>query len=233
MKPGNGNNLISRMSLSISLLLLQPVNFQLMITIDTRGQLCPAPLIAAKKALRQVDGGESFFILTDNATSYNNLIRFLKDNKATVASEETNGTWRLTVKKNEGSNPEKEVEEYCRPEVAHFEKGDFIVVISSDTMGEGDKELGRLLISNFIKALKDLDKLPAKIIFYNGGVKLAVRGSENLEHLQQLEKMGVEILLCATCVNHYGINDKTGAGILSNMFTIAEAMASASKVIKP
>ena len=46
--------------------------------------------------------------------------------------------------------------------IAHFHKGDFIIVISSDKMGEGDDELGQLLMSNFIKAVKDLDKLPRK-----------------------------------------------------------------------
>lgn len=204
-----------------------------MMTVDTRGQLCPAPLIAAKRALREIAEGESIIILTDNSTSYSNLTRFLKDNKAEIIQEENNGVWKLTVKKTSGFSAKTRAEDYCRPEVAHFEKGDFVVVISSEKMGEGDDELGRLLVGNFIKALKDLDKLPAKIIFYNSGVKLAVRGSEQLEHLRQLEKMGVEILLCATCVNHYGLEEKTDAGILSNMYTIAEAMASASKVIKP
>jgi selenium metabolism protein YedF len=204
-----------------------------MMTVDTRGQLCPAPLIAAKRALREIAEGESIIILTDNNTSYSNLTRFLKDNKTEIIQEENNGVWKLTVKKTSGFSAKTRAEYYCRPEVAHFEKGDFVVVISSEKMGEGDDELGRLLVGNFIKALKDLDKLPAKIIFYNSGVKLAVRGSEQLEHLRQLEKMGVEILLCATCVNHYGLEEKTDAGILSNMYTIAEAMASASKVIKP
>ncbi|HLN54869.1 MAG TPA: sulfurtransferase-like selenium metabolism protein YedF [Bacteroidales bacterium] len=204
-----------------------------MMTVDTRGQLCPAPLIAAKRALREIAEGESIIILTDNSTSYSNLTRFLKDNKAEIIQEENNGVWKLTVKKTSGFSAKTRAEDYCRHEVAHFEKGDFVVVISSEKMGEGDDELGRLLVGNFIKALKDLDKLPAKIIFYNSGVKLAVRGSEQLEHLRQLEKMGVEILLCSTCVNHYGLEEKTDAGILSNMYTIAEAMASASKVIKP
>lgn len=204
-----------------------------MTTVDTRGQLCPAPLIAAKKGLREVAEGETIIILTDNRTSYDNLTRFLNDNKAEVFSEESNGIWKLTVKKTSGFSSKTRAEEYCKPEIAHFEKGDFVVVISSEKMGEGDDDLGRLLVSNFIKALKDLDKLPGKIIFYNSGVKLAVRGSEQLEHLKQLEKMGVEILLCATCVNHYGLAERIDAGILSNMYTIAEAMASASKVIKP
>ena len=74
-------------------------------------------------------------------------------------------------------------------------------------MGEGDDDLGHLLMNNFIKALKDLDRLPQKMVFYNNGVKLATNDSPVIEHLKDLEKMGVELLLCATCVNHYSLED--------------------------
>ena len=63
-------------------------------------------------------------------------------------------------------------EAYCAAEIPHFSQGDFIIVFNSDKMGEGDEELGRLLMTNFIKAIKDLDVLPDKMIFYNNGVKL-------------------------------------------------------------
>jgi selenium metabolism protein YedF len=201
--------------------------------VDTRGQLCPAPLIAAKQALRATAAGESFIVITDNLTSYNNLVKFLKDNRAAVSQVEKNGDWELTVSAGSADRPDIRPEDYCSPAITHFEKGDFIIVISSDIMGEGDASLGKLLIGNFIKAIKDLDKLPGKIIFYNTGVRLAKNDSPHLEHLIQLEKMGVEILLCATCVNHLGIEGKTGAGIYSNMYTIAQEMASAGKIIKP
>lgn len=201
--------------------------------VDTKGQLCPAPLILTKRALKETSEGESFIVLTDNFTSYNNLTRFLKDNKTEFKAEEEMGTWKLIVKKITTNIQQLRAEDYCAPEVAHFEKGDFIVVISSDRMGEGDDELGKLLMSTFIKALKDLDKLPQKILFYNRGVTLVTKTSPDIDHLRQLEKMGVELLLCSTCVNHFKLEKECGAGILSNMFTIAEAMSSAGKIIKP
>lgn len=201
--------------------------------VDTRGQACPAPIIAAKRALREIDENGSFIILTDNLTSYNNLIRFLKDNKAFVSVEENSGQWRLTVRRSGTGAPESKPEDYCNSGIAHFDKGDYIVVISSDRMGDGDDELGKILIGNFINALKDLEKLPGKIIFYNRGVTLAAKDSPHSVHLAQLGKMGVEIMLCATCVNHLKLENRLAAGTLSNMFTIAEAMASAGKIIKP
>lgn len=202
-------------------------------TIDTRGQVCPAPLIAAKKALRETHAGESFTLLTDNKTSFENLSRFLKDNKATVKVSESVGIWTLAITRAAGDLIQANPEEYCAPEIAHFQKGDFAVVISSDKMGEGDEHLGLLLMINFIKALKDLDELPKRIIFYNSGVKLATRSSDAIEHLRDLEKMGVELLLCATCVNYYCLETVVGAGIISNMYTIADAMVSSGKIIRP
>jgi selenium metabolism protein YedF len=201
--------------------------------VDTKGQLCPAPLIAAKKALKETSAGDSFIVLTDNQTSFENLNRFLKDNKVDFQVSESGGVWTLTVTKISGDPVKTKVEEYCAPAVSHFEKGNYIVAITSDKMGDGDDELGLLLISNFIKALKDLDKLPQHMVFYNKGVTLAIKDSPVIEHIKDLEKMGVEIHLCATCVNYYKLEKKIVVGTLSNMYSIAEFMASAGNVIRP
>ena len=201
--------------------------------VDTKGELCPAPLIATKRALKETTVGESFIVLTDSQTSFNNVCRFLRDNKTVFQRSESEGAWAITVTKTGGETPEVKAEDYCTSSIAHFQKGDFIIVISSDRMGEGDDELGHLLMSNFIKAIKDLDKLPGKIIFYNKGVTLVTKTSPVIDHLRDIEKMGVELLLCATCVNHYAITDITGAGIHSNMYTIAQEMASAGKIVRP
>lgn len=201
--------------------------------VDTKGQLCPAPLIAAKRALKETAEGDSFIVLTDNKTSFENLSRFLKDNKAEIQVSETAGVWTLTIKKTSFDIIQSNEEEYCAPEIAHFEKGDYVVVISSDKMGEGDEQLGLLLMNTFINALKDLDELPQKLLFYNSGVKLVTNNSPVIETLRDLEKMGVEIMTCGTCVNHYSLASVIGAGTISNMYTMAGIMASTGKVLKP
>ena len=201
--------------------------------VDTKGQLCPAPLIAAKKALKETAVGESFMVLTDNQTSFNNLSRFLKDNNTSFLVSVTGGVWTLTITKTTGDITPLKAEEYCNSSISHFQKGDFIIVVTSDKMGEGDDDLGHLLMSNFINALKDLDRLPQKMVFYNKGVTLVTHNSPVIDRLKDLEKMGVEILLCATCVNHYSLEASVGAGILSNMYNIAEVMASAGNIVRP
>jgi intracellular sulfur oxidation DsrE/DsrF family protein len=70
---------------------------------------------------------------------------------------------------------------------------------------------------------------PDIIIFYNTGVKLAVQDSEVLEDLKALSDKGVEILVCGTCLNFFGIKEKLGVGIVSNMYDIASTMSRAGR----
>lgn len=201
--------------------------------VDTRGQQCPAPLIATKRALKEAKTGESFKVLTENKTSLENISRFLKDNKTEFSVEEAAGVWTITVTKISVNVTLNNAEDYCTNEVPHFSQGDFIIVFSSDKMGEGDSELGHLLIANFIKAIKDLEVLPKKMVFYNNGVKLGTVDSPVFEHLREIEKMGVGLLLCATCAKYYSLEEKIKVGLLSNMYEIAQVMASAGNILKP
>jgi selenium metabolism protein YedF len=200
--------------------------------IDTRGMTCPAPLIATKRALNETDDKEGIRIIIDSRTTFDNVSRFLKDNGALFSSEESNNTWTISISSDKGLSA-TELNSYCDAAIPHFKKGDFIIAFTSDTMGEGDEKLGHLLVENFIKAVKDLNTLPQKIVFYNKGVLLGSEDSTTIGHLKELEKMGVEMLFCATCVNYYSLGEKIRIGILSNMFEIAGVMESAGKIIKP
>jgi len=201
--------------------------------IDTRGKKCPVPIIETKKALKEALEGEILKILTDNRTSYDNLCRFLKDNKTPLSVEEDNDIWKITVTKGAGPVQEK-IEESCSEiKIPHLFKGNFVIAFSSDKLGVGDSDLGDLLMTNFIKAIKDLDVLPRQMVFYNSGVKLGTVNSPVSIHLKDIESMGVELFFCATCVDHYLLRGKINTGSLSNMFEIAQMMASTGSVIKP
>jgi selenium metabolism protein YedF len=128
---------------------------------------------------------------------------------------------------------EHKVESYYSNDIPHLQKGDFVISIASDKIGEGDSELGALLMINFIKAIRDLDTLPSKITFYNSGVFLGRKNSPVYEELKDLEKMGIGLYFCGTCISHYSLSDEIDKGIASNMFEIAQILASSGKVIKP
>jgi selenium metabolism protein YedF len=109
--------------------------------------------------------------------------------------------------------------------------GPLVLVIPSDTMGRGDDELGQVLIRGFFHALGQTVPQPNTIIFFNSGVKLVVEGSPVLEDLQALCGQGIELLACGTCLGHYGLKDKVAVGEISNMYTIAETLLRAGKVV--
>ena len=100
-------------------------------------------------------------------------------------------------------------------------------------MGTGAEELGKTLLKAFVFSLTQQDKLPKTILFYNGGASLTCEGSPMLEDLKALEAEGVEILTCGTCLKHYGLMEKLMVGKVTDMYTIAERMTGADKVIRP
>lgn len=202
--------------------------------VDTKGQACPAPLVATRRALKEAEEGSLLKILTDSQTSLNNISRFLKDNRIAFSVEREDGnSWSVVIVKN-NDQPVAEVrEDSCPVEVPHFSKGGFVISFTSDLMGQGEEELGRLLMSSFIRSIKDLDLLPDCMVFYNRGVFLGTEDSPVAKDLAELESMGVGLFFCTTCVGFYKLEDRIKTGTLSNMYEISSRMAAASNIIKP
>ena len=106
-----------------------------------------------------------------------------------------------------------------------------VISISNDLMGNGDEELGRVLINGFIYSLTEVEPYPRSIIFFNNGVKLTCEGSKALQNLIHLEQAGVEIISCGTCLDYFELKDKLKVGQISNMYTITETLKNADRVI--
>jgi selenium metabolism protein YedF len=106
-----------------------------------------------------------------------------------------------------------------------------VLLVPSETMGRGDDALGQILIRSFCHVLTEITPRPDTIIFLNSGVKLATGASPVLADLQALAAQGVEILACGTCLGHYEIKDQVAVGQVSNMYTIAETLLRAGKVV--
>jgi selenium metabolism protein YedF len=106
-----------------------------------------------------------------------------------------------------------------------------IVWICSDLFGVGDEKLGKILMKSFLNTLWDREPKPAKLLFQNRGVMLTTEGSDVLEALRLLEKEGVEILSCNTCLAFYGVKDRLRIGRATNMPEIVDITLSASKII--
>jgi intracellular sulfur oxidation DsrE/DsrF family protein len=108
---------------------------------------------------------------------------------------------------------------------------DTIIQITNDGMGKGDPALQHKLIVKYLELIQMNEGLPNAITFYTNGVKMVVEGSPALEQLRALEDKGVRLIVCSTCLEHYGLTDKVKVGIVGRMTDIIEAQAKADKVI--
>ena len=99
-------------------------------------------------------------------------------------------------------------------------------------MGRGDDQLGTLLRVNSLRVWKEMGKALWRLVFVNAGVKLTIAGTDTLPVLQELETRGVSILVCGTCLNHFGLMDKKQCGeTTTNMLDIVTSLEVADKVI--
>ena len=200
--------------------------------VDAMGKQCPIPVVMTKKAIDGAAVGDEIKILVDNETAVNNLSRLANKSGCTFVSEKLEHKKyqvKMTVQTEQSGRDLNEEEFVC--EIPN--KKVMAAVISSDVMGSGDDELGKILIRGFIYALSQMETLPDTVLFYNGGAKLTTEGSESLEDLKKMEEEGVEILTCGTCLKHYGLMEKLMVGKVTDMYTITERMTGADKVIRP
>lgn len=200
-----------------------------MVTVNAMGDNCPIPVIKTKKAMQALTGSETIEVLVDNEIAVQNVTKLGKEQGGEVTSEKLGEKeFKVTIQM-QGAPAATEGEAVCTPD----QKGDMIVVVNSDRMGSGNDELGKVLIKGFIYAVTQLDTLPKKMLFYNGGATLTTEGSDSLEDLKSLEAQGVEILTCGTCLDYYQLKDKLAVGGVTNMYSIVESMAEAGKIIRP
>ena len=107
-----------------------------------------------------------------------------------------------------------------------------VLFLGSDLVGRGENiALGTLLMQKFLHSLGTLPGRPAAILLMNNGVKLAVNDSPSLEEMKTLERLGVEILVCGTCLARLELTEKLAAGKISNMDEITGKILQAQKVI--
>ena len=207
-----------------------------MITVNAMGDACPIPVVKTKNAIASLKGADVVETLVDNEIAVENLKKMADQKGYKTTSEKLEeGKYRVCIiVENVVDNVEKKDGDSgkfcdCTPE----KESNKVVVIRSSVMGEGDPELGKVLLKGFIYAISQQKDLPKTMLFYNGGATLTTEDSDSLEDLKSLEAQGVEIKTCGTCLNYYGLTDKLQVGEVTNMYDIVEILAKAAKVVKP
>ena len=198
--------------------------------LDARGKPCPQPVVLALHALPQLKEGEELDVLVDNEAAVENLRRMAAQKGRGAAVTREDSFWHVRI--GEAGAPAapaaqpQEAPACCAPMGSAA-----VVAVGTDVMGRGSEELGRALIKSFLYALAQLEVPPVTLLFFNGGAKLTVEGSQSLEDLRTLEEAGTEILTCGTCLDYYGLKDKLAIGSVTNMYRIAEILTTADRLV--
>ena len=105
-----------------------------------------------------------------------------------------------------------------------------IFLIQSEGLGRGDEQLGSILMINFLRFLGESQDKPSTMIFWNTGIHMLCQGSKFLELLKRLEKQGVELLACTTCLEYFDLTDKLAVGKPTNMVKTIQSMLDSDMV---
>lgn len=193
--------------------------------IDARGLACPAPVLHTKATLEQ-EKPAGVRVLVDNAASQENVKRFLESQGFATVLERSAEDFVVVGRC--GTTPGPAAQPAAR---LAAESKKIMVMCATDRMGFGDDQLGRKLMVNFLRTLKEMGPELWRLVFVNNGVKLAVDGSEVLEDLKAYERDGLKILVCGTCLTHFNLLERKQVGETTNMLDIVTALQLADKVV--
>ncbi|MBC7254816.1 MAG: sulfurtransferase-like selenium metabolism protein YedF [Chloroflexi bacterium] len=192
--------------------------------VDARGLPCPQPVIRTRNAMREADEVITLVSAEDQVA---NVRRLAEKAGWHVEVEPRGEAFAIRMVKPQAAPKPQPAPEAPTPSLLLKR----VVVISSDRMGRGEDDLGAILMRSFLYALGEVEPVPQTMIFFNTGVKLTTEGSPVLEELAALQARGVEILVCGTCLDYFGLKERVQVGTISNMYTIAETLLSASNTI--
>lgn len=194
--------------------------------VDARGLSCPQPVLEAKAAIQDAKPS-NLMILVDSEAAQQNVQRFLESQGYQTRLERNQEDYIVSANRDSGvlQTGSDSYEVHCEASKK------ILVFCSSDRIGFGNPELGKKLMINYLRTIKELGDDLWRLVLVNAGVKLAVNGSEVLQDLQAYENGGRTILVCGTCLAHYKLLDQKQVGQVTNMLDIVTAMQLADKVI--
>ena len=195
------------------------------IDIDCSGLTCPIPVIKTRE--RIAEGGGAFSVLVDNDAACENVSRFAENSGCSVEVSGVEGGFIVRVTPGEKAAEAAEP----LPVTCQVPAGDKVIFIGSDELGRGERELGTALAKAFLYACTENEDRPSKMVFMNSGVRLVTENDETVAHVKQLEDGGVEIVVCGTCLDFYGLKEDLQVGRVSNMYEIQSILIGAGHLV--
>lgn len=199
-------------------------------TLQCQGLPCPQPVLRCKDAVER-QNPERITVAVDNEAARDNVSRFLGTRGYQVEASQSGGEYLVTGTRTHSDQAQPEAGGQAAASDAGTAPQKILVFIGSEVIGSGDDGLGGRLMFNFLSTLKEMGSELWRIIMVNGGVRLAVPGSPCLEQLQALEQAGVSILVCGTCLEHFGLTGRRQVGQVTNMLDVVTSFQLATKTV--
>ena len=195
------------------------------LVVDARGLACPQPVILTRNAMREAQEVTTLVSGRDQVDNVNRLAE--RAGWQTRLEPRPDGYALHLSRQAQAIEPELTPDlTACSTPVAGR-----VVALSSDRMGRGVDELGEILMRSFVYTLTQVEPRPRTLVLYNTGVRLAAQGSPVLDDLRKLAAADVEILVCGTCLSYLELKEQLAVGVISNMYSIAEALLGAGNAI--
>ncbi len=213
--------------------------------LDCRNLQCPQPVIQLKRLLDAASPAH-IEVLVDNEPALENVSRFLSSRGYSCSLVREGELWRITAQHGleghgsadatSGATALEKVQPLRREAAAEEQGGampeKILVLLISPVFGSGDDGLGARLMKTFLATLPEMGESLWRVVMLNGGVTLAAEESPVLEELRALEERGVGILVCGTCLEHFGLLAKKAVGQTTNMLDVVTSMQLADKTLR-
>lgn len=192
--------------------------------LDYKGLNCPQPVMETRTYLDKHPEANLISVLVDNKAASENVSRFLASRGFSTEITGQDREFEVTGTRTDDCAD-------CQVlDLQPLEKST-LIFFSHNTIGTGNKELGEKLMLSFIKTLPEIKDSLWRLVFVNEGVKLTVQGAETLPVLQELERTGVSLLVCGTCLDYFKLLEQKQVGDTTNMLDIMTSLQVAGKVI--
>lgn len=186
--------------------------------IDCRGLSYLRIIREIKKYFNSIGEGDAI-ILVNSELGRSNVIRYTTHRGYQVDQEDEENRFRIKVEKRGCLEVEGE-------------EDIFSILIASEKLGDGDEELGTMLMNEYFESLNECDNLPKEILFLNSAVKLFDKDSKALGDIQMLYKKGVIISISDTSLDYYNLKEDVAFGEVISMYDMVIAMKKAKNLIK-
>jgi len=111
---------------------------------------------------------------------------------------------------------------------------DAVILVTSPGLGTtsaDDVSFGEEMLDKFLHTLESQSDKPMAICFYTEGVKVVAAGGPLALGLKLLNKLGIRLVACGSCLDYYGVDDVLDCVQRGTMPEIVKLIAASSKTI--